>query len=87
MNNESSEIIRFLNSEFNAIAKHPERDYYPEDLRQSINDLNTWIYTDINNGVYQCGFAQTQEAYDKATTALFKALDKVEDILSKNRQV
>jgi len=85
VNNESSEIIRMLNSEFNAFAERPELDLYPEALRKEIDDVNSWIYTSINNGVYRCGFATTQAAYDHAYGELFNALDKVEDILSKKR--
>jgi putative glutathione S-transferase len=62
VNNESSEIIRMLNSEFNAIAKNPKLDLYPEAVRQKIDDVNSWVYDDINNGVYKSGFAGTQEA-------------------------
>ncbi|CAC5393228.1 unnamed protein product [Mytilus coruscus] len=88
VNNESSEIIRMLNSEFNTFCPTKEQssiDLYPEKLRPQIDDVNSWIYTDINNGVYKSGFARTQEAYDSAVTALFKSLDRVEDILSKSR--
>lgn len=87
VNNESSEIIRMLNSEFNAFAKHPNLDLYPVALREKIDEINSWVYPFINNGVYRCGFARSQEAYDEAFGNLFKALDKVEDILSKQRYV
>ena len=53
VNNESSEIIRFFNSEFNAFAQNPDLDLYPEHLRQAIDDVNKWIYPTINNGVYR----------------------------------
>lgn len=88
VNNESSEIIRMLNSEFNDFCKTEEQkqlDFYPENLRKSIDDINEWIYPNINNGVYRAGFARTQEAYDEAVIGLFDALDKVESILSKQR--
>lgn len=85
VNNESSEIIRQFNAEFQALAKHPEIDLYPEAHRERIDELNQWIYSDINNGVYQCGFARTQQAYDKAVGQLFAALDRVEHILSRSR--
>lgn len=88
VNNESSEIIRMLNSEFNAYCPTVEQsnlDFYPADLRSKIDAINEWIYNDINNGVYKSGFATSQEAYDKAVLQLFKSLDKVEDILSKSR--
>ena len=82
VNNESSEIIRILNSEFQSVCAHPEVDLYPQVLRAVIDETNAWVYTDINNGVYRCGFAQTQTAYDRALHALFMALDRVEGILS-----
>lgn len=88
VNNESSEIIRMLNTEFNAFCKTQEQrdiDIYPENLRTKIDELNSWIYPNINNGVYRCGFARSQEAYDEAVQQLFEHLDKVEGILSKSR--
>jgi putative glutathione S-transferase len=85
VNNESSEIIRFLNSEFQAFAEHPELDLYPEHLRGKIDGLNDWIYPAINNGVYRCGFAKTQAAYSAAFKELFEAMERVERILSKQR--
>ncbi|XP_022334690.2 glutathionyl-hydroquinone reductase YqjG-like [Crassostrea virginica] len=88
VNNESSEIIRMLNTEFNEFCKtqaQKQLDLYPESLRKDIDDVNEWIYPNINNGVYRAGFATTQEAYDEAVTGLFEALDKVESILSKRR--
>jgi putative glutathione S-transferase len=85
VNNESSEIIRMLNDQFNHVAGNPSLDLYPEALRPQIDELNAWIYPNINNGVYRCGFAQSQEAYDAAFDALFEHLDKVEAILSKTR--
>lgn len=88
VNNESSEIIRMLNSEFNAFCKTEEGkqlDLYPEKLRKEIDEINEWIYPNINNGVYRAGFATSQEAYDEAVNGLFEALDKVEGILSKQR--
>lgn len=53
VNNESSEIIRFFNSEFNAFANNPDLDLYPEHLREAIDGVNKWIYPTINNGVYR----------------------------------
>jgi putative glutathione S-transferase len=85
VNNESSEIIRMLNSEFNAFAKNPKLDLYPEEKRTAIDEVNEWIYPNINNGVYRCGFAKSQEAYNKAVADLTKAMDRVESILQKQR--
>ena len=85
VNNESSEIIRMLNSEFNAFAKHPELDFYPEDLRAEIDELNAYIYENVNNGVYRAGFAIAQEAYEEAYDQVFAALDALEERLGKHR--
>ncbi|KAI9886279.1 MAG: hypothetical protein M1823_001951 [Watsoniomyces obsoletus] len=81
VNNESSEIIRMFYSEFDDLLEEKYRKVvlYPEDLRDQIEDMNTWVYNDINNGVYKSGFATTEEAYTKAVTTLFEALDKAEE--------
>jgi len=84
VNNESSEIIRMLNSAFNNFTDVTV-DYYPESLRQEIDGINQTIYRFINNGVYRCGFATTQVAYERAFDRLFNELDRVEEMLSKNR--
>lgn len=67
MNNESSDIIRMFNSEFNDIAGNSALDLYPPHLQSQINEINEWIYDGINNGVYRCGFATKQEPYDEVT--------------------
>lgn len=85
VNNESSEIIRMLNTEFNAFARNPELDLYPEALRDEIDALNDRIYTTINNGVYRSGFATTQAAYEEAVTTLFASLDWLEALLADRR--
>ena len=84
VSNESSEIIRMFNSAFDAIAD-TSHDYYPEALRPQIDEINERVYHTLNNGVYKCGFATTQEAYEEAFGPLFDTLDWLEDILSKNR--
>jgi len=84
VSNESAEIIRMLNSELDDFADD-RLDFYPEDLRAEIDAVNAWVYTDINNGVYRTGFAQTQEAYEEAYDALFAALDAVEGRLAEHR--
>lgn len=84
VNNESSEIIRMLNSALDGSGAK-EGDFYPADLQGSINELNDWIYDKVNNGVYRAGFATTQQAYDSAVDALFTALDELEKILSRQR--
>lgn len=84
VNNESAEIIRIFNSGFNSLTDN-EDDYYPNAQREEIDAINNMVYHDINNGVYKAGFATTQEAYEEAVTALFCALDRVEERLSKQR--
>lgn len=82
--NESSEIIRMFNSAFDGLTGNT-LDFYPEPLRDQIDAINEDVYQNINNGVYRCGFATTQEAYEQAFDALFDALERVEGILSENR--
>ncbi len=84
VNNESSEIIRMLNSAFDTFA-NAEVDFYPEALRAEIDEINEPIYNNINNGVYRAGFARTQKAYDRAYDRLFNTMDDLEDRLSKQR--
>ena len=84
VNNESSEIIRMLNSEFAGIAENDE-DYYPAHLRAEIDALNDLIYPNLNNGVYRCGFARSQAAYEEAYDAVFGVLDQLEARLAKQR--
>ncbi|EGG23386.1 putative glutathione S-transferase [Cavenderia fasciculata] len=83
VNNESSEIIRMFNKEFDEFSSRPGLTFYPDQHAQAIDEVNSWIYDNINNGVYKCGFASGQEGYDKAFENLFIHLDKVEEILSK----
>ena len=85
LSNESSEIIQMLNSAFNDFAAFPELDLEPEDLKSVMREVDEWIYPTINNGVYRCGFATSQKAYDKAIEELTTAFDRVEDILSSRR--
>ena len=84
VSNESSEIIRMFNSEFNHITGNTD-DYYPEDLHGLIEEWNHFVYPNINNGVYRCGFATSQEAYEEAFEDLFSALDKLDHHLATNR--
>lgn len=84
VSNESSEIIRMFNSEFNHITGNTD-DYYPESARELIDEWNAYVYPHVNNGVYRCGFATTQEAYEEAYNHLFESLDRLEAHLAKNR--
>ncbi len=82
--NESAEIIRMFNSAFDSLTGNTE-DYYPESLRGEIDTINAFVYDNINNGVYKCGFATAQDAYEEAFKALFAALDELETRLSSQR--
>ncbi|QIA62931.1 glutathione S-transferase family protein [Vibrio astriarenae] len=84
VSNESSEIIRMFNSAFNSITGN-DNDYYPLSLRNTIDEWNDYIYPNINNGVYRCGFATTQQAYEDAYHSLFEALEKIESHLRRSR--
>ncbi len=84
VSNESSEIIRMFNRAFNALTGNTD-DYYPEHMRDDINDINTLVYENVNNGVYRAGFATTQSAYEPAFNALFETLDLLEEKLSQQR--
>ena len=84
VNNESSEIIRMFNSSFDGITGD-RKEFYPEDLREEINAVNTRTYKDLNNGVYRAGFARTQEAYEEAFDQVFACLEWMEDRLSASR--
>ena len=85
VNNESSEIIRMFEREFDAFAKHPERHYLPEALRAEIDELNAYVYDNVNNGVYKTGFARTQSSYEEAFGRLFDALDELDARLGTTR--
>ena len=82
VSNESSEIMRMLNSAFGSMARG-DVDLYPAALREEIDRVNAFVYPHINNGVYRCGFATTQAAYERAFGQLFSALDWVEEELGK----
>lgn len=84
VSNESSEIIRMLNSAFDDITGNAD-DYWPTELQDAIEPVNARIYDSFNNGVYRCGFATSQKAYDEAVGPLFDTLDWIEDRLSQNR--
>jgi len=80
VNNESADIIRMLNSAFDAFGD-ASVDFYPQGLRPEIDALNERIYEGLNNGVYRAGFAASQEAYDEAVSAVFDCLDELEQRL------
>jgi putative glutathione S-transferase len=78
VNNESADIVRILND-------WAEGDLYPEDKRAEIDELNGWIYDELQNGVYRAGFARSQEAYDEAYRGVFAALPRLEALLADRR--
>jgi len=82
--NESAEIIRMFNSAFDGLTGNTD-DYYPDTFRPEIDEINAFVYDNINNGVYKCGFATAQKAYEEAFDTLFAALDELEARLSSRR--
>ncbi len=84
VNNESSEIIRMFNSAFNDFSP-VKLDYYPENLWEEIDKINANVYQNLNNGVYRCGFATTQKAYQAAFTRLFDCLNELESRLTRQQ--
>ncbi len=80
VNNESSQIIRIFNKEFNQLTGNND-DYYPEALQTEIDTWNEEIYHSVNNGVYKSGFARNQKSYEKAVIELFRVLDKIDSHL------
>ncbi|XP_015579266.2 glutathionyl-hydroquinone reductase PcpF [Ricinus communis] len=83
--NESYDIIEFFNSGLNGLARNPDLDLAPKFLKGKIEEWNQVIYPNVNNGVYRCGFAQSQAAYDRAVNDLFSTLDRVENHLGSSR--
>jgi putative glutathione S-transferase len=84
VSNESAEIIRMFYTAFDDLLDddHKGVDLLPEKLKKDIDELNEWVYNDVNNGVYKSGFATTEEAYTKAVTTLFSSLDRLESHLA-----
>lgn len=84
VSNESADIVRMFNSAFDALGAR-EVDYVPEHLRAEIDALNERVYSTLNNGVYKCGFARSQEAYDRAIGPLFETMDWLDARLADQR--
>ncbi len=84
VNNESSEIIRMLNSAFDGIGAKPG-EFYPAALRDDIDTINARVYDTVNNGVYKAGFATRQQAYEEAVVPLFDTLDWLEEKVATRR--
>jgi len=85
VNNESADIIRMLNREFDAYASRDLPDLYPDSLRSEIDRWNDLIYRSVNNGVYRAGFAVTQDKYETAVRSLFETLNSIEEHLGRHR--
>eukprot|EP00471_Norrisiella_sphaerica_P000192 CAMPEP_0184484220 /NCGR_PEP_ID=MMETSP0113_2-20130426/5924_1 /TAXON_ID=91329 /ORGANISM="Norrisiella sphaerica, Strain BC52" /LENGTH=414 /DNA_ID=CAMNT_0026865097 /DNA_START=118 /DNA_END=1362 /DNA_ORIENTATION=+ len=84
--NESSIIIEFLNSAFDDLpGVRKDLNLSPPDLKDKMAEVDSWVYPGINNGVYKCGFAKSQEAYEAAFYNLYDSLDRMESTLSKQR--
>ena len=81
VNNESSEIIRMLNTAFDGLGAKPG-NYVPDQWLEEIDAVNDFVYHRINNGVYKAGFATKQEVYEEEVTVLFAALDQMEERLA-----
>ena len=86
VNNESLELLRILNTGFNSIVpdEYKKRDFYPDHLKKDIDQVGKWMQDDLNFGVYKAGFAPNQETYDRNVVVVFKALNRLEQLLSKN---
>ncbi len=86
VNNESLEILRNFNTGWDSILpeKYKKVDLYPEKLRTEIEEVGKWMQADLNTGVYKAGFASDQETYDKNVVPVFGALNRLEEMLSKN---
>jgi len=84
VNNESADIVRMLNTAFDGLTGST-LDLYPSDLRDDIDALNERLYSELNNGVYQAGFARSQRAYEEAYGEVFAMLDELEERLGDGR--
>lgn len=85
VSNNDDDIMRMFETEFDAVAAHPHLDLYPQAHREQIEQLNAWLYTTFNNGVYKAGFATSQRSYEHAAREVFAALDAMEERLSRQR--
>ncbi|AZA09432.1 Glutathionyl-hydroquinone reductase YqjG [Corynebacterium pseudopelargi] len=83
--NDFPSLVPDLNDQWSEYEREGAPDLYPEELREEIDELTAYIFKEVNNGVYRCGFASTQEAYDKAYARLWDALDTLEERLSTQR--
>lgn len=74
-------------TEFDSILPEDKKGltFYPDKYAKQIDEINSWVYDTVNNGVYKCGFATTQKAYENNVFPLFKSLDRLEEMLSKSK--
>jgi glutathionyl-hydroquinone reductase len=85
VSNSDDDIMRMLETEFDAFAGNPQLDLYPRELRAQIDELNELIYETVNNGVYRAGFATSQSVYEQAAYGVFTTLDVMEERLAYQR--
>ena len=83
--NDFAQITLDLSTEWTAFHRDGAPDLYPEALRDEIDEVSSWVYTDVNDGVYRCGFAGRQASYERAYDRLFAALDRLEERLTDRR--
>jgi glutathionyl-hydroquinone reductase len=85
VSNSDDDIMRMLETEFDAFAGNPQLDLNPRELRGQIDELNELIYETVNDGVYRAGFATSQSAYEQAAYGVFTTLDAMEERLAYQR--
>ncbi len=85
VNNESADIIQMLNRAFDEWGDNSV-DLRPAEYLEELNNINSWLYNEFNNGVYKAGFAKTQAAYEEAVTGVFNALSSLENRLADGRE-
>ena len=85
VSNNDDDIMRMLETEFDAFATNPQLDLYPPQLRDEIDELNDFLYGTFNNGVYRAGFATSQSAYERAAYGVFTTIDAMEERLAYRR--
>ena len=85
VSNSDDDIMRMFEREFDAFARNPQLDLYPQELRGQIDELNDFLYETFNNGVYRAGFATSQAAYERAAFGVFTAIDAMEERLGYRR--
>ena len=85
VNNESGDIMKMLNENFNFWAMNPTLDLKPLELAKAVDQYNLWLHENINDGVYKCGFATSQAAYEEAVEGVVEAMDHAEALLGRQR--